>query len=183
MYKREQIPSSSSVPFNYPAFPWKSASIHPVDCLHLLEICSKFPRNSVQWFYPESHSKVRTKKHPALFETKSNGIKIRKSHFEILSKSILCFGRTFPPIKRERSSQPRTVHFINDNGRATQRWRVLPTQRHLPRGQKGAEIQNVPHNPPEVASFINVCPARGSFSTFAQRCHTGELRLWVKDLF
>ena len=60
---------------------------------------------------------------------------------------------------------------------------MLPTQGHLPRGQKRAEIQNVPRNPPEGASFINVCPARGSFSTFTQRCHMGELRLWVKDLF
>ena len=60
---------------------------------------------------------------------------------------------------------------------------MLPMQGHLPRGQKGAEIQNVPRNPPEGASFINVCPARGSFSAFAQRCCTGELRLWVRDLF
>ena len=61
--KREQIPSSSSVPFNCPPFPGRSASIHPVDCLHLLEICSKFPQELwVQWFYPESHSKVQTKK-------------------------------------------------------------------------------------------------------------------------
>ena len=47
---------------------------------------------------------------------------------------------------------------------------MLPKQRHLPRGQKGAEIQNVPHNPPEVASFINVCPARGSFCTACGEC-------------
>lgn len=89
----------------------------------------------------------------------------------------------FTLIKGERSSQLRTVYFINDDGRASQRWHVLPTQGHLPRVQKRAEIQNVPRNPPEGASFINVCPARGSFSTFTQRCHMGELRLWVKDLF
>ena len=109
--KREQIPSSSSVPFSCPPIP-REVCLHPPSWLppptrNLQQIPPGTLGSVVlPWVTLENmDQKKKKQKKPALFETKSNGIKIRKSHFEILSKSILCFGRTFPPPRRHKRGE------------------------------------------------------------------------------
>lgn len=141
-------------------------SFTPPDCPHLLGICGKWSGDS-DHDSTLSHLQNYLPKHLILFEPKSKGVKIRDSHFKILSKLTRCWGRHNIQIKGKESSQLETA-FYKRWGRAAERWGPAKgTDREWLRSSLSST------NPPKGTSFfINVRPG-GASSTAAQRCHPG----------
>ena len=93
--------------------PWEDGpSFTPPDCPHLLGICGKWSGDS-DHDSTLSHLQNYLPKHLILFEPKSKGVKIRDSHFTILSKLTRCWGRHNIQ-KKGKSPLSWKLHFIND---------------------------------------------------------------------